>query len=136
MSSAINLFIPLVSGLISAYFSDSFKNAPKSPYQPPGWVFSVVWVFLYFIIGYSAYLVSQKSQIPQTYYLQLILNFAWPIVFINFDVKFSMFVIILLWIFSFYTAMQFYEIDQYTGLLFIPYLLWISFAFFLNYTAV
>jgi tryptophan-rich sensory protein len=136
MSSTINLFIPLAAGLLSSYFSDNFKNAPKSPYQPPGWIFSVVWIFLYFIIGYSAYLIRQKSEIPKIYYLQIILNFAWPIIFINFDIKYSVIIIILLWISTFFTAMQFYDIDQFAGLLFIPYLLWISFAFFLNYTAV
>ena len=138
-----NLAIPLAVGglasLVSGGMGD-FKLMNQPPLSPPGWVFPVVWTILYLAMGYAAYRV-QTSDAPEEsvrqamlfYYLQLGLNFLWPILFFGFDAYLLAFVeLLILWIAICVTMLKFYRIDERAGDLLLPYLLWVTFAAYLN----
>lgn len=140
---AVNLAVPLAVGglatLISGGMAD-FKMLNQPPLSPPGWVFPVVWTILYLLMGWAAYRVqsagAEKAAVRSAmtaYYGQLALNFLWPILFFKMDAYLLAFVVLLaLWAMVCVTMWKFYKIDETAGDLLIPYLLWITFAGYLN----
>lgn len=141
----INLAIPLAAGGIAAALSGSMSEMyavmNKPPLSPPGWVFPVVWTVLYALMGISSYLVATadapditKFQAFCLYGLQLAFNVLWPVVFFRWQMYLTaFFVLILLWIFIFITFWLFCAIRSRAGTLLLPYLLWVTFAGYLNY---
>lgn len=137
------LGIPLAVGglatLLAGGMAD-YGSFVKPPLSPPGWVFPVVWTILYLAMGYASYRVYTRGQDAGTvrtglilYGAQLFFNFLWPILFFRFDAYLAAFVVLLiLWILIVATMFQFYKSDERAGDLFIPYLLWVTFAAYLN----
>ena len=115
---------------------DWYKQLNKSKLTPPPIVFSIVWTLLYISI-FASLLVYLKHQ-PQTlgivfFVIQLLLNLSWaPIFFRLKNIKLSLVVIILTWIFIVLTMIVFYKTSQWSTYLLIPYILWVSFAIYLN----
>ena len=67
------------------------------------------------------------------YYLQLIVNLIWPIIFFTLKQRFiSLIWIILLAILVLLMIIKFYKKEKWVGLIQIPYLLWVLFATYLN----
>ena len=142
----ICIALPLIAGGISALLTRSSMNTfaalNKPPLSPPGWVFPVVWTILYILMGIASYLVltsgKEQLEIKQAlwfYKLQLCVNFFWSIYFFNLSVYlFSFIWLLLLWILVIGTTIRFYRIVNWAGYLMIPYLLWITFAGYLNYS--
>ena len=143
----INLAIPLSIGAIGAYFTASsvdtwYRTISKPSFNPPNGIFGPVWTSLYIMIGISAYLVWQKrariEQFPRTvaiYLIQLVLNLMWSFIFFYaHELGMALIEIIILLIVIIINARVFYKIDKTAGLLFIPYILWVSFATVLTYS--
>ena len=137
------LAIPLAVGGLAALLSggmENYKIMNQPPLSPPGWVFPIVWTVLYLAMGYASYRVlisgAEKSDIKRalTFYgIQLALNFLWPLVFFGLQWYWAAFVLlILLWIFLYLTMRMFGTIDDAAENLLIPYLLWVTFAGYLN----
>ena len=139
----ICLAVPLAVGGLATLFSggmsgDQIANQP--PLSPPGWVFPVVWTVLYLLMGYASYRVlvsgAEKTQIQKSlrlYGAQLALNFLWPIIFFGFDAYLPAFIVLIgLWVLIFLTIRAFSKIDETAGNLLLPYLLWVTFAGYLN----
>lgn len=141
---AICIAIPLVVGAISALLTkDSmmiFQTVKKPPLSPPGWLFPVVWTILYTFMGVASYPVltsegtmEEKSQSISVYFYQLLVNFLWSTWFFNLQwYVFAFFWLILLWVLIFVTLVRFYRLSKPAGYLMIPYLLWVTFAGYLN----
>ena len=140
----IAIGIPLASGGISALITmgsmDSFGELNKPPLSPPGWLFPVVWSILFILMGIASYLVVTAEEnalkLPALvlYGVQLIFNFFWSIIFFNFEAYLFAFVwLLILWVLILATAVLFYKISKPAGLLLIPYLLWVTFAGYLNF---
>ena len=139
----IALAIPLAVGglgtLLSGGMAD-YKMMVKPPLSPPGWVFPVVWTILYLLMGYSSYRVYTAGKSPaftkkalQLYGAQLIVNLIWPIVFFGFEWYLLAFlVLVVLWVLILLTMRAFSAIDETAGDLLIPYILWVTFAGYLN----
>lgn len=139
----IALAIPLAVGglgtLLSGGMAD-YKMMVKPPLSPPGWVFPVVWTILYLLMGYSSYRVYTAGKSPaftkkalQLYAAQLVANFIWPIVFFGFEWYLLAFlVLVVLWVLILLTMRAFSAIDETAGDLLIPYILWVTFAGYLN----
>ena len=111
----------------------------KPPLSPPGWVFPVVWTILFALMGIGAARVylsepsSSRSLGLNLFIAQLVVNFFWSPIF--FDLQafgFAFFWLLLLWILVFFMILTFRESDSTAGKLQIPYLLWLSFAAYLN----
>ena len=74
-----------------------------------------------------------KSTAMQMYFIQLAMNFVWPILFFSFGAYgFSFVWLLVLWILILFTVLAFYTADKKAGYLMIPYLLWVAFAGYLN----
>lgn len=136
--------IPLLVGALSAFITqnsmDIFKLLNKPLLTPPGIFFPIVWIILYILMGISSYLVlvsredaNDISIAITAYLLQLLVNILWPIFFFRFNLYlFSFLVIIILWFFILRTIRLFYNIFKTSAYLLIPYLLWVTFAAYLN----
>ena len=136
--------IPLGVGGLSALISggmESYSGMRQPPLSPPGWVFPVVWTVLYLLMGEASYrvLVADEDmvlirQALVAYGVQLFLNFLWPLVFFGAEMYLlAFFILIALWIAIFVTIRRFSAIDDKAGDLLIPYLLWVTFAGYLNF---
>ena len=135
---------PLAVGGLSALISggmDSFQNLRQPPLSPPGWLFPVVWTILYLLMGYASYRVLTTDGAPQEkkkalrlYGVQLLLNFLWSPVFFGLEWRLvAFFILIALWIAIFLTIRAFSALDEVAGDLLLPYLLWVTFAGYLNF---
>lgn len=141
----ICLAIPLLVGGLSAFITrggmDTFETINKPSLSPPSWLFPVVWTVLFILMGIASYLVlvSGKPQMEIKRALvvngiQLIFNFFWSIFFFNFSLYlFSFIWLVLLWLLILATTVLFYRISKPAGYLMIPYLLWVTFAGYLNF---
>ena len=139
------IVVPLVVGALSAFFSGGmgdFERGNQPPLSPPGWLFPVVWTILYTFMGISSYLIltseAEKEEIQNAlsiYAYQLTVNFLWPTFFFNFRWFFFSFLWLLLLIFLVAAMIrEFYKISKSAAYLNIPYLIWLLFAGYLNFT--
>jgi benzodiazapine receptor len=135
----ITELIGLLGSLFSGITGQIYTSFVKPPLSPPGWLFGVIWPVLYLLMGIAAYIIYQTPQIPERkkatalYWVQLFVNFLWPIVFFRFEWYWiSVVVILLLDVLVLITTIWFYKIKKVAGYLMIPYLLWIIFATYLN----
>ena len=115
-----------------------YYNLTKPPLAPPDWIFPPVWSILYFsmLVALLLYLFkpSQNKKSGYIYFIaQLILNLLWtPTFFYLQNIVLALIVIILLDIFVILTIKSFYKVSKISGLILMPYLLWILFATYLN----
>lgn len=140
----ICLLIPLAVGGLSALLTmdamASFSSLDQPPLSPPAWLFPVVWTILYLLMGLASYLVavsgarrSQTNAALTVYALQLAVNFLWSPIFFNWQAFLLAFLwLILLWILIFVTLRRFAAISPIAGWLLVPYLIWVTFAGYLN----
>lgn len=139
-SLALPLLTGAVAGLLTRNAMQDFEVLIKPPLSPPGWLFPVVWTILYALMGYSAYLIQtssadaeEKSDALMLYHYQLIVNFLWSIFFFNFGwYLFSLVWLLLLWVLIILMIRSFSQISKTAAYLNIPYLLWVTFAAYLN----
>lgn len=136
--------IPLIVGggaaLLTQNSMEIFSTVVKPPLAPPGWLFPIAWTILYVLMGISSYLVltsdvenDEKIKAMQIYGYQLVVNFLWPTFFFNFGWYFFSFLwLMLLWILVFFMIRNFYEISKPAAYLNILYILWLTFAAYLN----
>lgn len=132
--------IPLAVGGLSALLTRdgirAFDQAAQPALTPPDWVFPIVWTILFVLMGIASYLVVTTDPQPEAlilYAVQLVFNLLWSIWFFNFEwYLFSFFWLILLWFLILATTIIFYRISKPAGYLMIPYLLWVTFAGYLN----
>ncbi len=125
----ISVLIPLIGGFIVGALS----NTSNYSLFVPSFVFPIVWTILYILMGISSYLVKSNGGSLAIYYTQLIVNFLWPIVYFNLNAKFlALLVIIILIILVINMINYFKKYNVVAAKLNLPYLLWLSFALFLN----
>lgn len=136
--------IPLLTGALAALLSGggmrTFESLNQPPLSPPGRLFPIVWTILYALMGIASYLVlvsgKNKEEIRKAilvYAYQLVVNFLWPTFFFNFGwYLFSFFWLVLLWGLILIMILRFYKISEKAAYLLIPYLLWVTFAGYLN----
>lgn len=139
------LLIPLsvgaVSGIISGSGIDNFNSMVKPPLSPPAWLFPIVWTLLFILMGVASYLVltsgEERTDVVRAlvfYGVQLFFNFFWSIIFFNLEWYLAAFVwLVILWLLILITAVLFYRISKPAGYLMLPYLVWVTFAGYLNF---
>lgn len=142
---AASIIICQLAGIIGTIFTSPkidtwYAELSKPFFNPPSWVFAPVWTILFILMGISLYLVWRKGfDIPRVraamiiFSIHLVLNVAWSAVFFGAESLIGGFVVIaLLWFSIFVTILRFYDISKKAGYLFIPYILWVTFAAILN----
>ncbi len=137
------LAVSFSAGLFGARFKpgDWYDQLSKPSWRPPNWLFAPVWTALYLAMGVAAWLVWQraglrKAQLALSFFaLQLILNAVWSWVFFGLHRPGLAFgEITLLWAAILITLVLFWRHCPLSGLLFVPYLAWVSFAAMLNFS--
>ncbi len=115
------------------------EAAVQPPLSPPAFVFPIVWGILYALMGFSAARVYRtapsrsRSLGLNLYVAQLIVNFFWSLIFFNAQAYgFAFLWLILLWVLVFGMILVFRKVDSLAAVLQIPYLLWLTFAAYLN----
>lgn len=118
-----------------------YASLNKPTWNPPGWVFAPVWTTLYLMMGVAGWLawkeVDSSRQRPGLgwFWLQLGLNTIWSLVFFGLEQPGWAFAeIVLLWLAIFATIVAFRRWSALAVILLIPYLGWVSFAAYLNFT--
>lgn len=156
INNAFKLIIAIVvselAGVVGSLFTISaipiwYAGLVKPTLNPPSWVFGPAWTTLYALMGIAAFLVwssyakateDKKKQIKIAigiFGIQLFLNAIWSIIFFGLKNPGWAFVdIILLWLAIVWTMFIFYKISKPAAYLLVPYLLWVSFASYLNYS--
>ena len=112
----------------------------KPPLSPPGIVFPIVWTVLYALMGIGAarvYLAPEsreRHRALNVFVAQLIVNFFWSLIFFNAQAfGFALVWLILLWVLVMWMILAFARVDTSAAKLQIPYLLWVTFAVYLNW---
>lgn len=141
VSIAAALAVGGISALLTAGNMDIYSEIIKPPLAPPSVIFPIVWTLLYILMGVSAAMVYlQREENPTAarnslaaYGVSLFLNFFWSIIFFNMQAfLFSFIWLVLLWISILITILQYRKISPLAAALQVPYLLWVTFAGYLN----
>ena len=150
MNKYLKILIFVVTCLAVGYLSSIvtrssvatwYPTLVKPSFNPPNWAFPVAWTTLFVFMGIAAGLVWDKIEIKKGevqnallfFFIQLALNALWSFLFFGLkNPMLALIEIILLWLMIYETYMKFNKIDKTAGYLFVPYLLWVSFAIILN----
>ncbi|CAI5949320.1 unnamed protein product [Closterium sp. NIES-64] len=142
---AASIGLPIGQGFLSATLfgggdSPWYRSLDKPSWTPPGWVFPVVWINLYIMMGVAAWLVWLQGgfsvqALPLGFYLfQLLLNFLWtPLFFGMRKIDWALAEIVLLWLSVFSTIVLFWPVSKLASILLWPYIVWASIATSLNW---
>ena len=134
------ILTPLIGGSIVGLIinkSIDYNYLVNPPLSPPSYLFPIVWNILYLLIGISYYIYRKNnnddSLTIKLYYIQLILNYLWSIIFFTLKLRtLAVIWIIILAITVIYLIIRFYKEERTIFYLFIPYILWVLFATYLN----
>ena len=146
--AAVTILLPLAVGTMASIYTvaaqESFNEFNKPPLAPPAWVVPVVWTVLYLLMGVASYLVYRKKvhnwderrlRIAElvVFYVQLFFNFSWTILFFNSDMKYFAFGwLITMWFMILAFILMAFKNHKVAGWLMVPYILWCTFAAYLN----
>jgi translocator protein len=140
---AVCLLAGILGGAVTAQsISEWYPLINKPSWNPPSWIFGPVWTTLYVLMAMAAWLVWRQGMRFSgvklaliLFFVQLALNALWPFVFFGaHEIGLAFLNIMLLWAVLALTISAFFSISMWAGLLMLPYIAWVSFAAFLNYT--
>ena len=131
----------ILSGLLSREGTAAYADMMQKPFlSPPGWVFPMVWTILFALMGLSAARIWAapgtlvRSRGLNLFFAQLIVNFFWSPIFFNARAYgLALVWLLFLWILVFGMILEFRKVDKTAARLQIPYLLWLTFAAYLNW---
>ena len=141
ISIAIALGVGALSALLTRGSMDIYSDIVQPPLATPSVLFPIVWTILYILMGIGAALVyNKKDEQPRevrealiVYAVNLFLNFFWSIIFFNMRAFLFAFIwLLLLWTVILIMILKFRKVSPLAAILQIPYLLWVTFAGYLN----
>lgn len=149
LNNTFKLFIAMIgsesAGIIGSVFTAPaipgwYADLTKPALNPPAWVFGPVWTTLFALMGVAAFLVWKKGLDRKDarialclFIIQLVLNTLWSIIFFGLhSLGGALIEIIFLWLAILATIISFFNISKTAAWLLVPYLLWVSFATYLN----
>jgi len=145
------------AGVVGSFFTTPsigswYATLVKPSFNPPNWVFGPAWTLLFFLMGVGLYLIWTSSNVLSQskdsrgqfgqrritvlfFIQQLSLNILWSAIFFGLhNPMLAFFEIIILWLAILMTIFYFAKISKTAAWLFLPYILWVSFAGFLNFS--
>ncbi len=141
------IFVCELAGIVGSFFTIPaiptwYAGLAKPLLNPPSWLFGPVWTILYALMGIAAFLIwkqgwrhKEVKMALSIFGAQLIANATWSIIFFGARNPFYALIdILVLWIFILITIVVFYRISKPAAYLLLPYICWVSFALYLNYT--
>lgn len=136
------VIVGTVSGLVTQESVTTwYPTINKPSFNPPNWIFAPVWTTLYVMMAIAAGLVWDKMETQRetvrkalTFFaIQLALNALWSFIFFGLhNPMLALIEIVLLWLMIYETFVQFNKVNKIAAYLFIPYILWVTFALVLN----
>lgn len=137
------LLTEAVGGLSGWLTRDGMKiyqtTIRQPPLSPPGIVFPIVWGILFALMGAGAALVylspasSSRSRALRIYFVQLAFNFCWSLIFFNLqNFLLALAWLLVLWALILWMILTFFRVSKGAARLQVPYLLWVTFAAYLN----
>ena len=133
--------VGILSGILSREGTRLYGEIINKPtLSPPAILFPVVWTVLYALMGIGAARVdasipgTTRNRALNVFVIQLAVNFFWSLIFFNAQAYgFAFLWLLLLWGMIIVMIVLFYRVDRLAALLQIPYLIWSTFAAYLNY---
>ena len=143
----IAIAISELAGIIGSVFTTpsiagSYASLVRGPINPPAWIFAPVWTTLFALMGIAAFLVWKKGLERRDvkialgiFAVQLVLNTLWSIIFFGLHSPGGALIeIVFLWLAILATIIAFAKISKPAAWLLVPYIAWVSFAAYLNFT--
>ncbi len=143
----VSIVISELAGIVGSVFTAPsvaswYPELTKPAINPPAWVFGPVWTTLFALMGIAAFLVWRKGlqrkdvRVALAIFIgQLILNTLWSIIFFGLHSPGGAFVeVVFLWLSILATIVAFSKISKPAAWLLVPYIAWVSFAVYLNYS--
>ena len=126
-------------GLITSFYKEPwYSTIAKPSFNPPDWVFGPVWITLYIAMSVAIWLIwinpKKTEKIIYIYFVHLLINGSWSLFFFGLHLILVSLIIIgviiflVVWLIKLY-----YPINKLSSFLMIPYLMWLSYAFILNF---
>ena len=138
LTNKLSIFIFVLLALILGGLASSntstdiwYQSLLKSDLNPPGFVFGIVWPILYLLMSVSAYRTFEATK--NLFIIQLFFNTIWSWLFFSFHMP--VIALINMWLLIFLNiklVFQMIKIDKISGIIFIPYVVWLLFASYLN----
>ena len=133
--------VGVLAGLLTRSATEAFGQlAAQPPLSPPAILFPIVWTVLYALMGFGAARIRLSPPSPERsrginlFITQLIVNFVWPLIFFNAQAYgFAFLWLLLLWTLVLWMILTWSKIDPFAAKLQIPYLIWLTFAAYLNF---
>lgn len=132
-------FVAAAVGSVASIDAKAFYSGLAQPeWAPPGWVFGPVWTTLFLLMGIAVWLVWLKvgmAPAVRLYLVQLAANALWSWLFFGWHLGgWALLDLLVLWALILATTLAFWRVSPLAGSLLLPYLAWVTFAGFLNYT--
>ena len=143
LSLFLILLITFIASAIGGYTTASYKEPWYSEiilpsYNPPSWVFGPVWTTLYILMAIATWKIwinFYDKKILNIYFIHLFFNATWSIMFFGFhQILFALINLFIILIFIIILIKLYYLKDKLSFILMIPYLLWSTYAFILNFS--
>lgn len=138
----LTLAVGGLASLLTSSNTDVYNNLNRPALAPPPILFPIVWSVLYILMGIGAgHVYALRNSAPKSvscgiklYIIQLVMNFLWTIIFFNTQAFLFAFIwLALLWILIILMIFKFKEVSPAAAYLQIPYILWVTFAGYLNF---
>ena len=141
----VSFGVPLLLGFLGSLatrpaIATWFAGLAKPSFSPPNWLFGPAWTVLYILMGLAVYIVWTRGTETRGvkpalafFGVQLVLNLAWSFIFFAARSPLGGLIeILVLWVAIAVTMVLFFRVSVAAGLLFVPYLGWVTFATVLN----
>lgn len=129
----------LIGGLFTPLtFSNEFYLSLNKPFEIPTIIFPIIWSILYLLMSISIYLISESNYINKLdsikiYFIQLVINSLWTLIFFGFHlIGFSIIWLLILITSVIIMFIKFYNINKTSAFINIPYIIWLILATMLN----
>ncbi len=144
----LSIMICQAAGYLGSYFtnisiSSWYPILAKPWFTPPGWLIGIVWFVLFTLMGISLFFIWHKDirlrKAPTrraviVFGAQLVTNILWSAAFFGLrSPLYGLIMIAVLWALILITMVMSWRVSRDAALILVPYLLWVSFAAFLNY---
>ncbi len=115
-----------------------YSSISKPSFNPPDWVFAPVWITLYIAMSVAIWLIwinpKRVEKILYIYFIHLLINGSWSIFFFGLHlILVSLIIIAIIIFFVVWLIKLYYPINKLSSFLMVPYLMWLSYAFVLNF---
>ena len=128
-----------IGGIITFSFKEPwYSQLVKSNYNPPDWVFAPVWTTLYLMMTLAIWVFwlskNRDMNTVYIYFIHIVLNTTWSVVFFGLhQIMLALIVLLVLIFLIIILIFRFKRVNLISVYLMIPYLLWTSYALFLNF---